>query len=108
MRVCGVNRRPRLDKIGIGLRRFSFACPEPGEGRGSQPIRIRFPKLPVFTVHNFIEPAKFYCPKEKKVQIAFMPQKRRLEAAVNFDLFRAESPKGRKSPGSKSREKGKK
>jgi hypothetical protein len=52
----------------------------------------RFPNLPVHTIPNYIDSSKFTCPTEKKLQIAFLPKKRRQEAAVLLDLFRAENP----------------
>lgn len=52
----------------------------------------RFPNLPVNTVPNFIDSARFSCPREKKLQIALASRKRKMEAAVIHDLFRAENP----------------
>lgn len=52
--------------------------------------RRRFPGMPVSTVPNYIDLARFRCPSEKKLHIAFAPRKRPLEAQVINDLLRAE------------------
>lgn len=62
----------------------------PGEVTGAL-CRRRFPGLPVHVVHNHVDRGVFR-PGAKTLRIAFQPSKRPAEAAVVFDLFRAEHP----------------
>jgi len=54
--------------------------------------RKRFPSMPIAIVPVAVDGAVFRFQRRKKLQIAFSPQKRPLEAAVIWDLFRAGNP----------------
>ncbi len=60
--------------------------------------RLRFPAMPVDSVPVGIDLRRFGFPAEKKMQIAFAPQKRPREAAFIQDLFRARCPEFRSVP----------
>ena len=51
-----------------------------------------FVGVPVHVVHNHVDTSVFRPRAEKRLQIACMPSKRPVEAAVVQDLFRAENP----------------
>jgi len=58
----------------------------------------RFPLQPISSVPVFIDHSLFRFQSEKRLQIAFTPRKRQLEAAFIQDLFRAENPMFRDIP----------
>jgi len=58
----------------------------------------RFPSMPIAVVPVVIDHRLFHFQAEKRMQIAFAPRKRRLEAAFVQDLFRAENPQFRSVP----------
>jgi hypothetical protein len=60
--------------------------------------RRRFPKLPIATVSVVVNHDLFHFQREKKLQIAFAPRKRPLEAAFIRDLFRSDHPDLRDIP----------
>jgi len=60
--------------------------------------RRRFPSLPTALVPVFVDHELFHFQPQKRLQIAFAPRKRPLEAAFIQDLFRAENPEFRSVP----------
>ncbi|HUT14133.1 MAG TPA: glycosyltransferase [Thermoguttaceae bacterium] len=58
----------------------------------------RFPSMPIAVVPVAIDQRLFHFQAEKRMQIAFAPRKRPLEAAFIRDLFRAENPEFRSVP----------
>ncbi|HUT94079.1 MAG TPA: hypothetical protein VMY37_31745 [Thermoguttaceae bacterium] len=60
--------------------------------------RRRFPSQPISSVPVFIDHDLFCFQPQKRLQIAFTPRKRPLEAAFIQDLFRAENPGFRDIP----------
>jgi glycosyltransferase involved in cell wall biosynthesis len=58
----------------------------------------RFPDMPLVNVPCFVDTRIFKPPSLKKLQIAFVPNKRPLEAAAIQDLFRAQHPQYRHIP----------
>jgi len=58
----------------------------------------RFPSIPIGLVPVVIDQRLFHFQGEKRMQIAFAPRKRPLEAAFVQDLFRAENPEFRSVP----------
>jgi len=60
--------------------------------------RRRFPSLPTALVPVFVDRELFHFQSQKRLQIAFAPRKRPLEAAFIQDLFRAENPEFRSIP----------
>jgi len=49
----------------------------------------RFPELPTFSIPGLVDQGLFRFERDKKLQIAFAPRKRQLEAAVIHDLLRS-------------------
>lgn len=60
--------------------------------------RRRFPSLPSALVPVVVDQNLFHFQSQKRLQIAFAPRKRPLEAAFVQDLFRAENPQFRSVP----------
>jgi len=60
--------------------------------------RRRFPELPRVLVPVCIDHDRFQFQQQKRLQIAFAPRKRPMEAAFIQDLFRAENPEWRTIP----------
>ena len=58
----------------------------------------RFPEVANFSVPVGIDPSYFFFEKSKKLQIAFAPRKRQLEAVFIRDWFYASSPEWRTVP----------
>lgn len=54
--------------------------------------RLRFPKMPSALVPVGINQSLFTAIGKKKLQIAFVPRKRQMEAGFIWDLFRAKNP----------------
>lgn len=69
------------------------------EGRHAADFcRRRFPALPTILMPVLIDGADFHFQSHKRLQIAFAPRKRGLEAAFIHDLFRAANPEFRSIP----------
>jgi len=60
--------------------------------------RRRFPALPTVVVPVFVDRRLFHFQAEKRLQIAFSPRKRPMEAAFIRDLFCADHPEFRNIP----------
>jgi Glycosyl transferases group 1 len=61
-------------------------------------FRVRFPSLPIAIMPSCVDLNVFRLQGQKKLQIAFAPHKRPMEAAFIRDLFRAEAPENRRIP----------
>lgn len=87
----GLGGAPDYSEFGVD----AIICPSHA---AANYCRRRFPGVDLFLVPYPLDTRLFRGSEPKRLQIAFMPSKRALEAAVIADLFRAENPVFRSIP----------
>jgi hypothetical protein len=85
MAVRGLGNRPNYTDFGISAILTVSR-------QGIEFCRRRFPALPTILLSGFVDHRLFHFQPQKRLQIAFAPRKRPLEAAFIRDLFRAQYP----------------